>query len=55
MVVAIGSMPIIPDVERLKDSRYWTLREAVSGKEVPEHLIVFGAGVVRAEVATLHN
>lgn len=55
VVIATGSTPIIPDIEGLKESRYWTPREAVSAKEVPASLIVLGAGAVGAEMATVYN
>ena len=55
VVIATGSEPVIPAIEGLKDSKYWTPREAVSAKEVPDHLVILGAGVVGAEMATLYN
>ncbi|KAJ9661197.1 hypothetical protein H2198_002141 [Neophaeococcomyces mojaviensis] len=55
VVVATGSAPIIPSIEGLGDSMYWTTREAVSAKEVPDHLIILGAGAVGTEMATLYN
>ena len=55
VVVATGSAPIIPEIDGLKYARYWTPREGVSAKEVPEHLIVLGAGAVGTELATLYN
>jgi pyruvate/2-oxoglutarate dehydrogenase complex dihydrolipoamide dehydrogenase (E3) component len=55
VVIATGSVPIIPDIEGLKGSRYWTPREAVSAREVPDHLIILGAGAVGTEMATLYN
>jgi len=55
VVVATGSTLIVPSIEGLKDSAYWTPRDAVSAREVPDHLIVLGAGAVGAEMATLYN
>ena len=55
VVVATGSAPIIPEIDGLKHARYWTPREGVSAKEVPEHLIVLGAGAAGTELATLYN
>ena len=55
VVIATGSAPIVPDIKGLTESTYWTPREAVSAKEVPEHLIVLGAGAVGTELATLYN
>lgn len=55
VVVATGSAPIIPKIEGLEYGSYWTPREGLSAKEVPEHLIVLGAGAVGTEMATLYN
>lgn len=55
VVIATGSAPIIPDIEGLTKSRYWTPRDAVSAKEVPDHLIILGAGAVGTEMATLYR
>jgi pyruvate/2-oxoglutarate dehydrogenase complex dihydrolipoamide dehydrogenase (E3) component len=54
VVVATGSMPVVPKVEGLEVAGYWTPREAVSAREVPEHLIVLGAGAVGVEMATAY-
>jgi pyruvate/2-oxoglutarate dehydrogenase complex dihydrolipoamide dehydrogenase (E3) component len=55
VVVATGSEPVIPDIEGLKEAGFWTPREAVSAREVPEHLIVLGAGAVGTELATAYR
>ena len=54
VIIATGSAPIIPAIEGLQNSKYWTPREAVSARKVPEHLIILGAGVVGAEMATAY-
>jgi len=55
VVLATGSEPVIPDIEGLKAAGYWTPREAVSAKEVPDHLIILGAGLVGCEMATVYG
>lgn len=55
VVIATGSAPIVPHIEGLEESGYWTPREAVSAREVPDHLIILGAGAVGSEMATLYN
>ncbi|KAJ9612478.1 hypothetical protein H2200_004075 [Cladophialophora chaetospira] len=55
VVIATGSEPKIPPVERLRDSKYWTPREAVSARHVPEHLIILGGGAVGTEMATFYS
>lgn len=42
VVIATGSEPVIPMIEGLSESKYWTPREAVSANHVPEHLIILG-------------
>lgn len=55
VVVATGSEPVVPAIEGLKEAGFWTPREAVSAREVPEHLIVLGAGAVGTEMATAYR
>jgi pyruvate/2-oxoglutarate dehydrogenase complex dihydrolipoamide dehydrogenase (E3) component len=55
VVIATGSEPVIPNIEGLKESKYWAPREAMSAKEVLDHLIVLGAGAVGTEMATLYS
>ncbi|KAI1612034.1 mercuric reductase/transcriptional regulator, fusion [Exophiala viscosa] len=52
VVISTGSEPVIPDIKGIHDIDFWTPREATSVKEVPEHLIIIGAGVVGSEMAT---
>jgi pyruvate/2-oxoglutarate dehydrogenase complex dihydrolipoamide dehydrogenase (E3) component len=51
VVVSTGSVPVLPDVPGLADSRVWTSREATSAKSVPARLAVIGGGVVGCELA----
>lgn len=55
VVIATGSEPVIPhDIKGIHDIDVWTPREATSVKEIPEHLIVIGGGVVGSEMATAY-
>ncbi|WP_432514584.1 dihydrolipoyl dehydrogenase family protein [Kineococcus sp. SYSU DK001] len=51
VVLATGSVPVLPDVPGLADARAWTSREATSAKTVPARLVVLGGGVVGCELA----
>ena len=55
VVLSTGSEPVIPKLDGLQQVSYWTPREAVSASEVPDHLIVLGAGVVGTELATAYR
>lgn len=55
VVLATGSEPVIPDIPGLAEVPYWTPREATSANEVPDHLIVLGAGAVGTEMATAYS
>ena len=51
VAVCTGSVPSMPPLEGIADTRVWTSRDATSAKEVPGRLIVLGGGVVGVELA----
>jgi pyruvate/2-oxoglutarate dehydrogenase complex dihydrolipoamide dehydrogenase (E3) component len=51
VVIATGTEALIPDIPGLRDARPWTNRDATTTKQVPESLIVVGAGPVGVELA----
>ncbi|WP_369056446.1 dihydrolipoyl dehydrogenase family protein [Kineococcus terrestris] len=51
VVLATGSVPVLPDVPGLALARPWTSREATSADTVPGRLVVLGGGVVGVEMA----
>lgn len=51
VVLATGSVPVIPPVDGLRDIRVWDSRTATSASYVPERLVVLGGGVVGVELA----
>jgi dihydrolipoamide dehydrogenase len=54
VVLATGSVPVLPDVPGLVDASPWSSREATSAQQVPESLVVVGGGVVACEMATAY-
>jgi len=53
-LIATGSKVFIPDIEGLKESGYITFKQAVALKEVPESMLIFGAGAVGCEFAQIY-
>jgi pyruvate/2-oxoglutarate dehydrogenase complex dihydrolipoamide dehydrogenase (E3) component len=51
VVVATGSVPVLPDVPGLAEVDPWTSREATGVEDVPESLAIVGGGVVACEMA----
>ena len=50
LVVATGSTPAIPPLAGLENVDYWTNHEATATSEVPESIVVVGAGPVGCEL-----
>lgn len=55
LILCAGSETIIPPIPGLSETEYWTSREALESKEVPEVLTVIGGGVIGMEFASLYN
>src|SRR5215211_2819247 len=52
VVLATGSSPVIPPIDGLREADgIWTNREATGMKQVPESVVVLGAGPVGVEMA----
>jgi pyruvate/2-oxoglutarate dehydrogenase complex dihydrolipoamide dehydrogenase (E3) component len=51
VVLAIGSRSKVPDLPGLEEVPYWTNREATSTRQLPESLLVLGAGPTGVELA----
>src|SRR5437764_4050811 len=51
VVLATGSIPVIPPVPGLREAGPWDNRAATSAKEVPRRLLVLGGGAIGAEMA----
>ncbi|MEU7894845.1 NAD(P)/FAD-dependent oxidoreductase [Nonomuraea sp. NPDC049152] len=51
VVLATGSVPVVPPVPGLAEARPWFSRDATSVREVPARLVVLGGGVVACEMA----
>lgn len=51
VVLATGTAAVIPPIDGLAGTPYWTNREAVEAKEPPSSLVVLGGGAVGLEFA----
>jgi pyruvate/2-oxoglutarate dehydrogenase complex dihydrolipoamide dehydrogenase (E3) component len=51
LVVATGTEPVVPPVEGLAGTPYWTNRDAVEATAVPASLVVLGGGAIGVELA----
>lgn len=54
VIVAVGSTSKVPDMPGLEEVPYWTNREATSARELPESLLILGAGPTGVELAQVY-
>ncbi|UYP17237.1 NAD(P)/FAD-dependent oxidoreductase [Rhodococcus sp. Z13] len=52
VVLATGTVPVVPDLPGLRAARPWTSRDATNLTEIPHRVLVVGGGVVACETAT---
>jgi pyruvate/2-oxoglutarate dehydrogenase complex dihydrolipoamide dehydrogenase (E3) component len=50
LVIASGTSPVVPPIDGLAESPYWTNREAIEADPLPDSLIVLGGGAVGLEL-----
>ena len=55
LLLCTGSETVIPPIPGLKETGFWTHREALDNKEVPESLVIIGGGVIGVEFASFFN
>nr|MDT0661741.1 NAD(P)/FAD-dependent oxidoreductase [Micromonospora sp. DSM 115978] len=51
VVIGTGTAAVVPPIEGLAGTPYWTNREAIEAKELPGSLVVLGAGAIGLELA----
>ncbi|MGH2661686.1 MAG: dihydrolipoyl dehydrogenase family protein [Actinomycetota bacterium] len=54
LVLATGSLPVIPPIKGLQDAGYWTSNDGTSLRELPSSIVVLGGGVVGVELAQVY-
>jgi len=55
LLLCTGSETVIPPIRGLKETDFWTHREALDSKEIPESLLIIGGGVIGIEFASFFN
>ncbi len=55
LLLCTGSEVVIPPIPGIKETEYWTSREALENKELPQSLVVIGGGVIGIEFASFFN
>ena len=52
LLLCTGSETVVPPIEGINETEYWTSHEALEAKELPESLLVIGGGVIGIEFAS---
>ncbi|MDR0962061.1 MAG: dihydrolipoyl dehydrogenase, partial [Mediterranea sp.] len=55
LLLCTGSETFIPPIAGVENVPYWTHREALDNKEVPQSLVIIGGGVIGMEFASFFN
>lgn len=55
LLLCTGSETIIPPIKGLQENKFWTSKEALENKEIPESLAIIGGGVIGIEFASFFN
>lgn len=55
LIIATGSRPSLPPIEGIENENILTSNEILSISEIPERLIIIGAGVIGSEIGTVFN
>ena len=55
VVLATGTVPMVPPIDGLAGTPYWTNREAIEAEVLPGSLVVLGGGAVGLELAQVFS
>ena len=54
IVIGTGTTPVVPPIEGLADTLYWTNRQAIEAATLPASLLVLGGGAIGLELAQVY-
>jgi pyruvate/2-oxoglutarate dehydrogenase complex dihydrolipoamide dehydrogenase (E3) component len=54
VVIATGTQPVIPPIDGLAGTPYWTNRDAIEADRLPTSLLVLGGGAIGLELAQVY-
>jgi pyruvate/2-oxoglutarate dehydrogenase complex dihydrolipoamide dehydrogenase (E3) component len=55
IVLATGTAPVVPPIDGLAGTPYWTNREAIGATTLPSSLVVLGGGAIGLELAQAYG
>lgn len=55
LMLCTGSDTVIPPIKGLSETAFWTSREALEARELPQKLTIVGGGVIGMEFASFYN
>lgn len=55
LILCTGSEAIIPTIDGLQACDFWTSKEALECKELPQRIVIIGGGVIGVEFASFFN
>jgi len=55
LMLCTGSETVVPPIPGLREIDFWTHREALECKDIPESLLIIGGGVIGIEFASFFN
>jgi pyruvate/2-oxoglutarate dehydrogenase complex dihydrolipoamide dehydrogenase (E3) component len=55
VILCTGSVPVIPKVEGLEETGYWTSNDGTALRDLPSSIVVMGGGAVGTELAQVYG
>lgn len=55
IVIGTGTSAVVPPIDGLRDTPFWTNREAIEATEAPESLLLLGGGAIGSELAQMFS